>query len=280
MRFYKATSFLFPRNYPARMFALCFGAVHIPLVTFLVYELIRGQWHWGIFLALLLATVAGSAAAILGIRGLLAPVVEATRSLHALRDGDLAQPVPVGGPDMAGQLLESVAHATRSTAEKLADLKGLATTDLLTGLANRRGFLEGLQARETVNGFLAVLDGNNFKRVNDVHGHIEGDRVLRGIAERIVATLGPDDLAARWGGDEFVVFFAGCDEMETTYRIERLRQTLRRRPLARVDGEPVSFAYGLAEITPQDAGSFDAVIERADKALYKDKGRTPDLARV
>ncbi|MBX7539433.1 GGDEF domain-containing protein [Qipengyuania sphaerica] len=271
MRFYKATSFLFPRHYPARMFALCFGAVHIPLLTFLVFEAIRGQWHWGIFFALLVATVVGSVAAIAGIWGLLAPMEQATRSLRALRDGDLSQPIPVGGPDMAGQLLESVAHAARSTAERMEDLKGLATTDLLTGLANRRGFLEALGKRSTPAGTLAVLDGNNFKRVNDVHGHLEGDRVLRSMAERIAESIKGDDLAARWGGDEFVIFLADCDPVEANFRLEKLRQSMRRRPLSKIDGMPVSFAFGITELDADDVADLEAAIERADRALYRDK---------
>lgn len=271
MRFYKATSFLFPRHYPARMFALCFGSVHIPLITFLIFEAVRGQWHWSIFFALLAATVVGSAAAILGIWGLLAPMQEATRSLRALRDGDLARPVPIGGPDMAGQLLESVAHAARSTAEKLNSLQDIATTDLLTGLANRRGFTEALHKRGSGTGTLALLDGNRFKRINDEHGHIEGDRVLRSMAERIAQTISQSDIAARWGGDEFVIFFPDKEATEANFQLERLRLTMRRRPLARVHGAPVSFAFGLTSITPEDWSDIDAAIARADKALYEEK---------
>ena len=278
MRFYKATSFLFPRHYPARMFALCFGAVHIPLITFLIFEAVRGQWHWGIFFALLAATVAGSAVAIAGIWGLLAPMQEATRALRALRDGDHSRPVPIGGPDMAGQLLESVAHATRSVAEKMDTLKDIATTDLLTGLANRRGFTEAMQKRGAGKGTLALLDGNRFKRINDVHGHIEGDRVLRSMAERIASTISDGDIAARWGGDEFVIFFSDKEQTEANYRLERLRLTMRRRPLAKVDGAPVSFAFGLTSVTAQDWEDIDAAIARADQLLYKEKRGVSELA--
>lgn len=275
MRFYKATSFLFPRHYPARMFALCFGAVHIPLITFLVLEAIRGEWHWSIFLALLAATVIGSVAAILGIWGLLSPVTEATHALRALRDGDLSRPVPVGGPDMVGQLLESVAHAKRSTAERMDDLQGLATTDLLTGLANRRGFSEAVRKQGGGQGTLALLDGNKFKRVNDLHGHIEGDRVLRAMAERIALNVGANDIAARWGGDEFVIFFPGSEPAEAAFQIERLRLTMRRRPLAKIDGSPVSFAFGLTPVSADEWGEVDAVIARADEAMYKEKRVSP-----
>ena len=271
MKFYKATSFVFPRHYPARMFILCFGAVHIPLVTFLVLEAVRGHWDWTIFVALLVATIIGSIAAIWGLWGLLAPVSEATLALRALRDGDFTRTVPVGGTDMAGELLESVAHAVRSTAERTQDLQGMASTDLLTGLANRRGFMEGVARLDADSGTLALLDGNRFKRVNDLHGHAEGDRVLRAMADRIVQTVGRDSVVGRWGGDEFVVFFPGTGPVEATFRIEKLRRTMRNRPIALVDGQPVSLAFGLAEAGTDGAIDIDAAVARADTALYADK---------
>ncbi len=271
MRFYKATSFLFPRSYAARMFTLCFGSVHVPLAAFLIFAAIRGEWQWSIFLVLLVATVIGSALGILGIWGLLSPVGEATRSLRALRDGDLDRPVPVGGRDMAGELLESVAHAVRSTAKRLNALEGLATTDSLTGLANRRGFLEALEKRSEVHGALAILDGDNFKRVNDVHGHLQGDRVLRAMAQRLATSMSGGELVARWGGDEFVIFFPGCTVEEAAYLLDRLRYSMRWRPLADVEGERVSFSFGLTMVDADDAGQFEAVIKRADEALYREK---------
>ncbi|GAB5351763.1 GGDEF domain-containing protein [Qipengyuania sp. 483] len=271
MRFYKATSFLFPRSYAARMFTLCFGSVHVPLAAFLIFAAIRGEWQWSIFLVLLVATVIGSALGILGIWGLLSPVGEATRSLRALRDGDLDRPVPVGGRDMAGELLESVAHAVRSTAKRLNALEGLATTDSLTGLANRRGFLEALEKRSEVQGALAILDGDNFKRVNDVHGHLQGDRVLRAMAQRLATSMSGGELVARWGGDEFVIFFPGCTVEEAAYLLDRLRYSMRWRPLADVEGERVSFSFGLTMVDADDAGQFEAVIKRADEALYREK---------
>ncbi len=271
MRFYKATSFLFPRSYAARMFTLCFGSVHVPLAAFLIFAAIRGEWQWSIFLVLLVATVIGSALGILGIWGLLSPVGEATRSLRALRDGDLDRSVPVGGRDMAGELLESVAHAVRSTAKRLNALEGLATTDSLTGLANRRGFLEALEKRSEVRGALAILDGDNFKRVNDVHGHLQGDRVLRAMAQRLATSMSGGELVARWGGDEFVIFFPGCTVEEAAYLLDRLRYSMRWRPLADVEGERVSFSFGLTMVDADDAGQFEAVIKRADEALYREK---------
>ena len=172
---------------------------------------------------------------------------------------------------MAGELLESVAHAVRSTAKRLNALEGLATTDSLTGLANRRGFLEALEKRSEVQGALAILDGDNFKRVNDVHGHLQGDRVLRAMAQRLATSMSGGELVARWGGDEFVIFFPGCTVEEAAYLLDRLRYSMRWRPLADVEGERVSFSFGLTLVDVDDAGQFEAVIKRADEALYLEK---------
>ena len=84
MRFYRATSFIFPRHYTARIFTISFGAVHIPLITYLVLEAIRGHWDWPTFTVLLIATVIGSGFAIAGLAGLLRPVSVATRGMRAI----------------------------------------------------------------------------------------------------------------------------------------------------------------------------------------------------
>ena len=94
MRFYRATSFIFPRHYTARIFTISFGAVHIPLITYLVLEAIRGHWDWPTFTVLLISTVIGSGFAIAGLAGLLRPVSVATRGMRALRDGTPVQDIP------------------------------------------------------------------------------------------------------------------------------------------------------------------------------------------
>ena len=271
MRLYRATAFLFPRHYTIRMFLLCFLAVHMPLLAFLGFELTRGAWHWQTFAVLLCATVVGSAFAIAALAGLLVPVAVATRGLRALRDGQQMQDIPAGGPDMAGELLESVAHALRSTNARLDELKGLALTDPLTGLLNRRGFVEQLEQLPPTGGMLALLDGDRFKQVNDRLGHAEGDRVLRALAERLRDRLRKQDLAARWGGDEFVILLRDTDEREARAILKRVQLSLRRRPIARLDRRPVNFSVGFA---PLAGGTMEAVIEAvkaADTEMYATK---------
>ena len=271
MRLYRATAFLFPRHYTIRMFLLCFLAVHMPLLAFLGFELTRGAWHWQTFAVLLGATVVGSAFAIAALAGLLAPVAVATRGLRALRDGQQMQDIPAGGPDMAGELLESVAHALRSTSARLDELKGLALTDPLTGLLNRRGFVEQLEQLPTGAGTLALLDGDRFKQVNDRLGHAEGDRVLRALADRLRDRLRKQDMAARWGGDEFVILLRDTEEQEARANVKRVQLSLRRRPIARLDGRPVNFSVGFAPLAGETMEAVTEAVKAADAEMYATK---------
>ena len=271
MRLYRATAFLFPRHYTIRMFLLCFLAVHLPLLAFLGFELTRGAWHWQTFAVLLGATVVGSAFAIAALAGLLVPVAVATRGLRALRDGQQMQDIPAGGPDMAGELLESVAHALRSTSARLDELKGLALTDPLTGLLNRRGFVEQLEQLPTGAGTLALLDGDRFKQVNDRLGHAEGDRVLRALADRLRDRLRKQDMAARWGGDEFVILLRDTEEQEARAIVKRVQLSLRRRPIARLDGRPVNFSVGFAPLSGETMEAVTEAVKAADAEMYATK---------
>ena len=271
MRLYRATAFLFPRHYTIRMFLLCFLAMHMPLLAFLGFELTRGAWHWQTFAVLLGATVVGSAFAIAALAGLLVPVAVATRGLRALRDGQQMQDIPAGGPDMAGELLESVAHALRSTSARLDELKGLALTDPLTGLLNRRGFVEQLEQLPTGAGTLALLDGDRFKQVNDRLGHAEGDRVLRALADRLRDRLRKQDMAVRWGGDEFVILLRDTDEQEARAIVKRVQLSLRRRPIARLDGRPVNFSVGFAPLSGETMEAVTEAVKAADAEMYATK---------
>ena len=271
MRLYRATAFLFPRHYTIRMFLLCFLAVHMPLLAFLGFEVTRGAWHWQTFAVLLGATVVGSAFAIAALAGLLVPVAVATRGLRALRDGQQMQDIPAGGPDMAGELLESVAHALRSTSARLDELKGLALTDPLTGLLNRRGFVEQLEQLPTGAGTLALLDGDRFKQVNDRLGHAEGDRVLRALADRLRDRLRKQDMAARWGGDEFVILLRDTDEQEARAIVKRVQLSLRRRPIARLNGRPINFSVGFAPLSGKTMEAVTEAVKAADAEMYATK---------
>jgi diguanylate cyclase (GGDEF)-like protein len=156
-----------------------------------------------------------------------------------------------------------------------------ATTDPLTGLANRAAFLERahleVQRAERTGRALAVvlLDLDHFKAVNDRYGHSAGDKVLAGAAHAIARTVRGIDLAARWGGEEFAVLLVESDESTAGGAVERIREAIGAAEPPRVPAKVtvsagIAIHHGLFE-----RGTVEGLLRRADEALYeaKRKGR-------
>jgi diguanylate cyclase (GGDEF)-like protein len=154
-----------------------------------------------------------------------------------------------------------------------------ATTDSLTGLANRRSFDEELalewRRTERVGGSLALilLDVDDFKRVNDTHGHLVGDAVLKKIAEVLGGRVRQLDIAARYGGEEFAVLLPETDIVGARTLAQRLRKDVvgAHVPLADGDNLGVTASFGVAEMT--GFGRAEDMIAAADQALYDAKRR-------
>ena len=148
-----------------------------------------------------------------------------------------------------------------------------ASTDSLTGLMNRQGWfksaealLQELHARGGVASLL-FLDLDEFKKLNDTHGHAMGDKVLRRTGQVLAARLNAGALAARIGGEEFVCLLPGQTPEQARRLAERLGADLRGGPL------PVTFSAGVAQVQPGD--TLGALMARADAAMYaaKEAGR-------
>jgi len=162
----------------------------------------------------------------------------------------------------------------------------MATTDGLTGLNNHRYFQERLAERveearrHPTKHSLILIDIDHFKQVNDTHGHPVGDEVLRGLAKLLRESVRNVDLAARYGGEEFVLLLTNTDRKGAMLLAERVRKEAKK---LKFDGEDGTFAItislGVATF-PDDARSKEAVIERADRALYraKEQGRDQVVA--
>jgi diguanylate cyclase (GGDEF)-like protein len=160
----------------------------------------------------------------------------------------------------------------------LRELKRLASQDSLTGLANRRALLSALTAATAAppsdgrQHALFLMDLNDFKHVNDLHGHAIGDSVLKIITERFRTVTRPSDLLARLGGDEFAVLSYNVDR-DTAYAIGmRFIATLENEIQVAVHSHKVGASIGAALI-PGDGISPGEIIHSADLAMYRAKGQ-------
>jgi diguanylate cyclase (GGDEF)-like protein/PAS domain S-box-containing protein len=149
--------------------------------------------------------------------------------------------------------------------------------DHLTGLANRRAFFEAAETelqrwrRMPRPLSLVMIDADHFKRINDSHGHAAGDAVLRHLAAALSAQCGGVDVAARLGGEEFVLLLPGRSCDSACELAERLRTVMASTPVF-VDGVPICCAIsaGVASME-SDVGGINALLQRADAALYAAK---------
>ncbi|MFZ6726861.1 sensor domain-containing diguanylate cyclase [Undibacterium sp. MH2W] len=158
------------------------------------------------------------------------------------------------------------------------ELKRLASTDSLTGIDNRRAFLEhGLHIFKTSQRYqypmsLLMLDLDFFKSINDKYGHATGDRVLVDFAAAVKCDMRQIDLFGRLGGEEFCLLLQQTNRRDAISVADRIRQRVQNMTLFEANAEPlnVTVSIGVAVIEDHDL-TLENVIERADKALYKAK---------
>ncbi len=157
--------------------------------------------------------------------------------------------------------------------QQIHDEKDKATLDPLTQLRNRRHFEEVLSAemeRVTRTGSqfsIAIIDLDNFKQVNDRHGHDEGDAVLQRTARTILRTLRPYDQACRLGGEEFGIIFPETNSQDASIVMERIMESMSN---VGPNGTRMTFSGGIA-VFPMHAATAHELYKRADEAAYTSK---------
>lgn len=156
-------------------------------------------------------------------------------------------------------------------------MRRLATTDQLTRLLNRRGFFEAADRflencrRHEEMAFLALTDIDHFKKINDCHGHIVGDKALKHFSRLLNQELRRTDVCARMGGEEFAILFTAHDMHEAEKILTRLKSAIENMSVSGKQWQlTMTASFGLASICPERANIFQA-INRADALLYRAK---------
>ena len=166
----------------------------------------------------------------------------------------------------------AITHAQIAYQERL---RHLSERDGLTGLFNRRAFLERVEDTlvncEHGPSVLIYMDLDNFKVLNDQRGHHQGDLALSAVAGLIRHNTRPGDIAGRMGGDEFVIWLARADEQVAIAVAERLLAGMASLEPLSVPGRPLSLSIGVATHDPARGEPFSVLIERADAAMYTAK---------
>lgn len=152
-------------------------------------------------------------------------------------------------------------------------LRHIAQTDPLTGLPNRRAFLEKtgrlvqrIESRR--KGVLLVLDADHFKRINDTWGHPTGDKCLQVLARAFETNVRPDDVVARIGGEEFAIFLPRTTLVKAREAAERLCGPFQIEPVEKKGQFQLTTSVGMAELWDRD---LERAMQRADAALYEAK---------
>jgi diguanylate cyclase (GGDEF)-like protein len=153
-------------------------------------------------------------------------------------------------------------------AKTLAD--SLARTDQLTGLPNRRAMLEAVDRAHPEALALVIVDIDRFKRVNDTHGHLAGDIVIRSVGKMVAADLGALGFVARIGGEEFALLsFSGSSRLLAA-AVNAFREKIEMTPIV-AEGAAIRITISAGVAVREAAVSFAQLFSEADRALYAAK---------
>lgn len=231
-------------------------------------------------------------------RSVIEPIQDLSRAAEQVGRGSLEARTRVVAQDEIGQLAnsfnrmteqlqkytmrleEAVAERTRQLQELNSQLERLAITDGLTALFNHRYFKENLReevdrCKRTGDVFsLLIFDIDSFKQFNDTNGHLQGDKLLVGVADILRRAVRKTDMVARYGGEEFVVLAVDTPREGAVQLANKIREAVASYPFHYREQQPggrVTISGGVA-MFPEDASDVDGLIVAADRALYRAKG--------
>ncbi|TCM18948.1 diguanylate cyclase (GGDEF)-like protein [Novosphingobium sp. PhB165] len=283
MRFYRATSFLFPRRYEWRLLLACLAAVLVPMLAVVAFAAATGRWDHVLLAVTFCATVLGAALGLSAIHALVTPLREAVALLAAAQRGERLAGIPRGGNDTVGLLLQSVATAAATATIRAGQPLDAARRDRLTGLRNRHEFLDSAERvlAGQGNAVLALIDIDHFASLSGRFGPTAGDALLRAVAGRIDAGMRRTDLVARWSAEAFAVILPDTQLDEARLVMERLRASIAldsalARTLAQTlatpehdgtEGEAISVTFSCALAPLRSFAQLGEATHRAESTL-------------
>jgi diguanylate cyclase (GGDEF)-like protein len=159
-------------------------------------------------------------------------------------------------------------------------LNYLSSHDPLTGLSNRRNFeIHVKQKMRSINQYkdkasLVLIDVDHFKNINDKFGHPIGDIILKELSNILLENIKDTDLAARWGGEEFVILLPKTSIDEASILADKIRTAIEKKVITIDDFQiKITASFGVSQLKGNFSTSFDSSFKLADKALYEAKSR-------
>lgn len=275
---YRLLDRVFPRSYNLKLFFIAFVGIHVPLVVTTVWLLsstleasqaLRGS------VVLLVGTLVGTVFTLTGLHFALKPIEAATSALERYEASREIVHLPTGHADQAGQLLTSVSALVQTVDVLLNRQEQAAIIDPLTGVSNRRGFREAVERIERTRQrsgtcALIALDVDNFKALNDTHGHVIGDLVLADLGRILSDHVRGDEIVARYGGEEFLVFLPDATREYALAAAERIRLAVATHVFEACPALRMTASAGVA-VSPTMDCDIDDLYDLADQALYRAK---------
>ncbi|HEX2182834.1 MAG TPA: GGDEF domain-containing protein [Rubrobacteraceae bacterium] len=282
----------FPRSYLGKVVLVASVGTQVPLVALVLYLIfgtpVAPAPPLQVLALLLCAVLLGTAVALYALNGLLAPVYLTTQSVRDYLDSKRPPDLPTGFADEVGRLMADVRNALENLDATIRTLEGLSITDPLTGLLNRREVEKRLAedaARVRRGGTtltLAVVDVNDFKSINDTHGHQAGDLCIKHVADVIRRNIRQSDWLARWGGDEFIIALHDTSPFAATGLVlQRIVSDLKDNPARLPQGEDLALSITIGASRHSGEADLRELLSKADEAMYEAKreGRPWILSR-
>jgi diguanylate cyclase (GGDEF)-like protein len=264
-----------------KIFSICFVSTHVPLLALVVYLFNGFRSEAAPVLAIVLAaTLLGTAFCLASVWTLIRPLHEVAGVVDAYRSSGAVKTVRSRRKDEVGIVSNGISVLITELDPTLSQLRRQATTDVLTGLGNRRwlkdiGALEiARAARERTPISVVVFDLDHFKSINDEFGHDVGDQVLMMAGATIQHNLRPYDIAARIGGEEFCLVLPRTDIEAAISIADRLRMQFESKAVGPLPARRVTASFGVYHGDPAGE-TLKSMLMAADRQLYsaKDSGR-------